>query len=116
MAVNDSLIITSSPTAYIDQGSAYNYVITSIDEEGDPIAYDVSKPDWLSWDPVSDTVWSLTQSEAGTYTIEVRASDDYGAEHTQAFTLSALNVNDSLMGYLIWPCQTVPRAIRACLI
>ena len=56
LAVNDSPIITSSPTAYIDQGSAYNYVITSIDEEGDPIAYDVSKPDWLSWIRIPDTV------------------------------------------------------------
>lgn len=91
--VNDAPVITSAPNETATKGEQYSYTITAIDEDNNPLTYNVTtKPDWLTFDTTTRTLSGTPgNSEVGqTYSITLTVSDGT-ATTTQTFNLT---IND----------------------
>lgn len=71
-----------------DAGDALSLVATAADGG--------SLPSWLTFDPVARTLSGQPlNSDVGTVSIRIEASDDVGAKASQIFNISVSNVNDA---------------------
>lgn len=84
---NSNPKITSIPAAF--SGKEYSYQVIAEDPDQDPITYTLSKgPAGMTIDRKTGLVkWAFTEKDAGSYPIEIEASDPDGAGDIQSFIL-----------------------------
>ncbi|HRQ80266.1 MAG TPA: putative Ig domain-containing protein, partial [Azospirillaceae bacterium] len=93
--VNAAPTFTSSPATSVNENSAYSYTPTATDAEGSALTFAAtSLPSWLTF---SGGVLSGTpgQSDIGTHTVTLTATDAGGAVTTQSFTVTVADVNSA---------------------
>ena len=96
--VNDAPTITSSAVTSANEDSGYSYEFTASDvDSGDSIAYSApTKPSWLNINSSSGALTGTpSNSDVGTHSIVLKATDAAGATDTESFTLTVNNVNDA---------------------
>ncbi len=105
--INNPPVFISEPATEVDQGSLYSYLITATDPDNDTLIFTVPvKPDWLTFDSVSNTLSGVpVQEDIGIYDITVRITDGV-IETIQGFQLTVIDVND-LPEFLSSPILTV---------
>jgi hypothetical protein len=75
--VNDAPVFTSQPDTVARPGTAYEYTVTAMDIDGDPLTYTaLARPDWLIFNPTNHT-FSATpgDNDVGEWFVSVRVSD-----------------------------------------
>jgi len=75
--VNDAPVITSQPDTVARPGSAYQYIITAIDIDGDQLTYSAPVlPGWLVFNAITHTLSATpSESDVGSHNVTVRVSD-----------------------------------------
>ncbi len=91
--VNDDPVFTSTPVTEGAVGEVYNYIITTEDEDGDTVEYQlISNPQWLSiqGNLLSGTPLIVNDSE----NITIRALDNNGGSSEQSFNVKVILTNN----------------------
>ncbi len=91
------IIVTPSLPAALED-SPYSATIEATDSDGDVITFslEVGHPSGMSIDPSSGVIsWLPTNSEVGSPSVTVRATDTTGLFATQPYTIAVQNVNDT---------------------
>ena len=91
--VNDAPTVTSTALTSSTEDSAYSYTFAA----SDTVKYTAtSLPSWLAFDAGTGILSGTpTNSEVGTHTVALTASDAGGAVDSQIFTITVSNVNDT---------------------
>jgi VCBS repeat-containing protein len=96
--VNDAPSVTTSEVTSVNEDVTYSYTFTASDVDvGDSLTYAAtSKPDWLSFNTVTGVLSGTPlNSNVGTHTVVLTATDGEGTVVTQSFTVTVNNVNDA---------------------
>ena len=93
---NNAPVITSTAVVSVNVDNIYNYTVNAIDTDvGDTVTLDVLQlPEWLSFDGATLSS-TPTTTEIGTYTVEIIATDSFGAKDIQTFILTVNAVDDN---------------------
>ncbi|HEY2411363.1 MAG TPA: FG-GAP-like repeat-containing protein [Pirellulaceae bacterium] len=93
---NSAPQFTSVPPAAAVAGEIFAYDALATDADGDALQYILDQgPAGMSLDPTTGTLrWQTADTTRGNFPITIRAADPYGAEATQAFTLSIRSANE----------------------
>lgn len=89
--LNSAPIITSSPKAQRLKSTLYQYQAVAEDPDGDPITFSLSpsSPQGMTIDPQTGLIqWRIGRNDAGTYTIEIIATDGDEGRCTQKYNLT----------------------------
>ena len=95
---NDTPTITSTSITASKEDSAYSYKFAASDvDSGDTVTYAATKlPSWLKFNAGTGVLSGTpTNSEVGTHSVVLTATDSSGAVDTQSFTITVSNVNDT---------------------
>jgi len=99
---NDAPVISGSPSASVDEDSAYSFTPTASDVDvGDNLTFSITnKPSWASFDSATGTLSGTpTNDDVGiTNNVVIAVSDGTVAVELTAFNLTVNNVNDSPVG------------------
>jgi hypothetical protein len=93
---NSAPIITSKPVVEIVWPNKYQYVVTAIDKDEDPITFELLEgPINSVINPITGIIdWSTEDTNQGQYDFSVKVSDDKGTYDIQTFTLSLIAPNN----------------------
>lgn len=99
LPVNDAPEIISTPVQSVEQDELYEYLITTLDVEGDDRYFDWIAPEWLFLTDNGDGTALLSgtpdNNDVGIADVEIRVIETLsGLSDTQAFTIQVINVND----------------------
>jgi hypothetical protein len=91
-AINDPPVFVSSPDSVVYEAALYVYLIETTDDENDTITYSlIAYPTGMSLS--GDTLlWRPANSQVGTHTVILKASDGHGGNTNQVFTIRVINV------------------------
>jgi len=87
-ALNSALSFALPTDAFVDADPDDELILSATLSDGSPL------PDWLSFDAATGA-FSGTPTVAGSYTLQVTATDLAGAQASQTFTLAVANVNEA---------------------
>ncbi len=88
--LNTAPLITSQPTVQVLVGKPYQYAVTAIDPDSDPLTYSLtSAPDGMSIDPNTGLI-SFASSAAGLYDVSISVSDGRGGIAQQQYQLNVI--------------------------
>ena len=90
LAINQAPTITSTPQRYAREESLYQYQVTAVDPEGQPVEfYLLQAPMGMTIDRDTGQIdWTPTVYQNGPHTITVAALDSEGASGQQQYTLT----------------------------
>jgi hypothetical protein len=93
--VNETPVITTTPSNSINFNNKYIYQVKASDEENDLLTYSLTqKPGTMSIDPSTGIIsWTPTFANVGTHSITIKVADPSGAFATQTFNLTVVNTN-----------------------
>ncbi|HXG10159.1 MAG TPA: Ig domain-containing protein, partial [Gemmataceae bacterium] len=101
----------SSPPRQAAVGQLYTYPVRASDPDGDPLRYEVvSGPAGLTIDPLGRVSWPTAGVTPGSYAVQLRVSDSYGAAaplHSYSITVRA-DTQPPAVQLTIAPYPTVP--------
>ncbi len=95
---NTAPLISGTPATTVYQDSAYSFIPTADDIDGDTLAYSiVNKPDWADFDATTGELSGTPgNGDVGTTTgVVISVSDGTLAASLPAFNLEVLNVNNA---------------------
>lgn len=86
---NQAPTIKSTPSQNVTAGETYNYQVTAIDLDYDPLTfYLVAAPLGMSIDPSTGLVtWQPQENQVGSHNVSIRVFDDKSAFSTQTYSL-----------------------------
>ncbi|XXF30830.1 tandem-95 repeat protein [Vibrio sp. SCSIO 43086] len=97
--VNDSPVITGTPSAQVDEDSVYQFVPAALDDDpADTLTYLIAnKPPWATFDKTTGALSGTpSNSDVGTYPdIVISVSDGTISSSLSAFSITVNNVNDA---------------------
>ncbi|MFM2604626.1 tandem-95 repeat protein [Vibrio diabolicus] len=97
--VNDSPVITGTPSAQVDEDSVYQFVPAALDDDPtDTLTYLIAnKPPWATFDKTTGALSGTpSNSDVGTYPdIVISVSDGTISSSLSAFSITVNNVNDA---------------------
>ncbi|HHF3003037.1 TPA: Ig-like domain-containing protein [Vibrio diabolicus] len=97
--VNDSPVITGTPSAQVDEDSVYQFVPAALDNDpADTLTYLIAnKPPWATFDKTTGALSGTpSNSDVGTYPdIVISVSDGTISSSLSAFSITVNNVNDA---------------------
>ncbi|WP_259344984.1 Ig-like domain-containing protein [Vibrio diabolicus] len=97
--VNDSPVITGTPSAQVDEDSVYQFVPAALDNDPtDTLTYLIAnKPPWATFDKTTGALSGTpSNSDVGTYPdIVISVSDGTISSSLSAFSITVNNVNDA---------------------
>jgi hypothetical protein len=98
LAQNNAPTFTSSPVTSVDEGSAYNYAITTNDLDGDTLTLAApTLPGWLTFTPGANGTGTLSgtpgQAQVGNHNVVLTVSDGIAPAVQQSFTIAVNNVD-----------------------
>ncbi|MCR9310828.1 Ig-like domain-containing protein [Vibrio diabolicus] len=97
--VNDSPVITGTPSTQVDEDSVYQFVPAALDDDpADTLTYLIAnKPPWATFDKTTGALSGTpSNSDVGTYPdIVISVSDGTISSSLSAFSITVNNVNDA---------------------
>ncbi|HHF3110832.1 TPA: Ig-like domain-containing protein [Vibrio diabolicus] len=97
--VNDSPVITGTPSTQVDEDSVYQFVPAALDDDpADTLTYLIAnKPPWAKFDKTTGALSGTpSNSDVGTYPdIVISVSDGTISSSLSAFSITVNNVNDA---------------------
>ncbi|MFH4731437.1 Ig-like domain-containing protein [Vibrio diabolicus] len=97
--VNDSPVITGTPSTQVDEDSVYQFVPAALDDDpADTLTYLIAnKPPWAKFDKTTGALSGTpSNSDVGTYSdIVISVSDGKISSSLSAFSITVNNVNDA---------------------
>ncbi len=96
--VNDAPVITSSAITSVNEDSGYSYTFAASDvDSGDSLTLSAqTKPSWLDFNAATGVLSGTpTNSDVGSHSVALKATDGSSAVDTQSFTITVNNVNDA---------------------
>ena len=86
---NRAPLITSTPVFTARADALYQYQVTGLDPDGDPVTFALGAdaPAGMSIDDAGLVTWTPTAADTGEYLLGITATDDQGATSTQGYLL-----------------------------
>jgi hypothetical protein len=92
--VNETPVITSSPSTAINFNNLYSYQVTAFDEEKEALTFSLTqKPSTMTISSNGYISWTPNISNTGTHNVTVKVSDPSGLFSTQTFSITVSNNN-----------------------
>ncbi|KKE80797.1 hypothetical protein N481_19260, partial [Pseudoalteromonas luteoviolacea S4047-1] len=96
--INDAPTITGSPSSQVNEDSAYSFVPTAEDKDGDNLTFAIENlPSWMSFDSTTGSISGTpVNANVGVYTgIVISVSDGTETVALTAFNITVVNTNDT---------------------
>ncbi|MCF6440485.1 Ig-like domain-containing protein [Pseudoalteromonas luteoviolacea] len=96
--INDAPTISGSPSKQVNEDSAYSFVPTAEDKDGDNLTFAIENlPSWMSFDSTTGAISGTpVNANVGVYTgIVISVSDGTETAALTAFNITVVNTNDT---------------------
>ena len=102
--------IVSTPREQIGLGRTYLYQVAAVDDDGDPLAYEVTTgPAGMTIGADGLAQWQPTPEQFGAHTVELTVRDGRGTPAEQSFTVEVVSSTDNVPPQVDSLCRPWPQ-------